>query len=86
MMFRISLLAWLYFKYAIGSPAEERRSSTPLERAALSDRRVAADPAGASPPTLPYPLYWLHAPRTGSIFGGVLAAALCEGLDDVRGG
>ena len=32
---------------------------------------------------IPYPFFWMHAPKTGSTFGGVLAAALCRGLDRV---
>ena len=32
---------------------------------------------------IPWPFFWIHAPKTGSTFGGVLAAALCSGLDKV---
>jgi hypothetical protein len=33
---------------------------------------------------LPFPFYWIHPPKTGSTFGGVLAGAVCQGLDQVQ--
>lgn len=71
-------LVWLC---AIGSQLKEAHPE-PLDGRELIADAAASQSVGMP---LPYPLYWLHAPRTGSTFGGVIAAALCEGLDDVRG-
>ena len=44
--------------------------------------RVRTNTHAAEP--LAFPFYWVHAPRTGSTFGGVLAAAVCNRFDQIK--
>jgi len=49
---------------------------------AVSLLELSAWSVAESPERLPWPVSWVHSPKTGSFFGAAVASLLCDGYDD----